>query len=597
MKIDSIRIYAEVLEQGLDFKEYIIKSGLRCPIYNIYTKKIHGEILAKDSVVEKIRKSKDVDVLITAIKGGEEYPLLMIEYSTAVPTDDHKMQRSDVYYWGAVYKVPAMKIYPVNKGMNQNFGGGDKIEDLDEIILARNVGGCFFPIKWKNIPEYDVLETKPNTLSCIKENKDIEETIKQIISCFQKNNSYESYYIEMFQKHGKLIEQGLKREAKLIKKAKELIVNSTRFKWDNKKLSVKINRFGHAMDPDRGVLFFVNMLVGAENTAAEIQINRSSDFNARGGYKSLFDQAVKEKEMCEYVKELIKTKNNVFTDNDALYILSNVFGLPQNFVVKKSEKSYEIKDKQLFDFLIKHPSMVVKSIFFLATELKLTDKDRKIICSISWSNACIEKYKETLLGNNFNPVAIIPLTNSMATEDIVTYASVALYKKLQYDLIAVSYPGAQGDRCVLTGQGRNVLRTYIDIIAYEETKGELTVFLEECKDVLSKSCADADKLNNFINDSTKTNGLKVLCKKIIGKNNISTIHTGVGAKHSEANHAFNVDYIFMFSILNDANSDETKIKYSVAIINTKLVDKFGVLANEEGKLVGEFKLDKIYVIK
>lgn len=39
MKIDVIRIYAEVLEQGIDFKEYFQSIGIECPIINIYTKK------------------------------------------------------------------------------------------------------------------------------------------------------------------------------------------------------------------------------------------------------------------------------------------------------------------------------------------------------------------------------------------------------------------------------------------------------------------------------------------------------------------------------------------------------------------------------
>lgn len=72
MKIDNIRIYAEVLEQGLDFKEYLTKSGISCPIFNVYTKKIIGEITSHDSLVDRIRKSKDVDVLITAIKSTTE---------------------------------------------------------------------------------------------------------------------------------------------------------------------------------------------------------------------------------------------------------------------------------------------------------------------------------------------------------------------------------------------------------------------------------------------------------------------------------------------------------------------------------------------
>lgn len=597
MKIDSIRIYAEVLEQGLDFKEYIIKSGLNCPIHNVYTKKIKGEITAKDSLVDRIRKSKDVDVLITAISDVKEFPLLMVEYSTAVPADDHKMQRSDVYYWGAIYKVPTMKIYPAIKGMSQDFGGGDKIEDYDEMLIARRVGGCFYPIQWQNIKNFDVLETKQYALSCIKENPDIQIIISQIVKCFQNCTSFESYYDTMFTEYGHKIKREICGAKRKVKEPNELIVDSTRFKWNGDKLSVKINRFGHAMDPDRGVLFFVNMLIGEENAITEIQINRSSDFGARGGYKSLFDSAPKEKEMGDYVKELIKKQHNVFTDKNVLHILNNVWGLPLNLMTKKSEGRYVIDDEQLFEFLIKHSSMSTKSIFFLTTELILTDKDRKIICSISWKNNAIKRYKEALTRHNFTPIKVVPLTNAASKEDIVTFASVELYKKLQYDLLAVSYPGAQGDRCILTGQGKTVLRTYIDIIAYEETEEGLTVFLEECKGNIARSYEDADKLNDLISDTDKVNGLKVLCNKIIGNNNIISIQTGIGAKLSVITKPLNVDYIFMFSVSSNDSTDETRIEYSVAIINTKLVNKFKPLINVEGKLIGELKLNKIYAIK
>ena len=68
MKIEQIRVYAEVLEQGIDFKEYIENSGIKCSVINIYSHKARGEISETDSIVTRIRKSKDVDVLITAIQ-------------------------------------------------------------------------------------------------------------------------------------------------------------------------------------------------------------------------------------------------------------------------------------------------------------------------------------------------------------------------------------------------------------------------------------------------------------------------------------------------------------------------------------------------
>lgn len=53
----------------------------------------------------------------------------------------------------------------------------------------------------------------------------------------------------------------------------------------------------------------------------------------------------------------------------------------------------------------------------------------------------------------------------------------------------------------------------------------------------------------------------------------------------------------MFSVSNDKNDNETIIEYSVAVINTKLVEKFKPLINIDGKLIGKLRLDLIYAIK
>lgn len=147
MIIKEIRIYAEVLEQGLDFKGYLEdilkRQNIQALIKNIYSKKCRSRIFSNsDSLVERLRKVKDIDVLISAINGtDEEYPLLIVEYSTAVPTDDHRMQRSDVYFWGALLKVPVLKISPKDKHMDMKFGGGSKLSNEHEEFVAYNSGG------------------------------------------------------------------------------------------------------------------------------------------------------------------------------------------------------------------------------------------------------------------------------------------------------------------------------------------------------------------------------------------------------------------------------------------------------------------------
>lgn len=596
MKIDEIRIYAEVLEQGIDFKEYfknIVISQIN--IINIYTKKSRREIRSTDSLTDRIRKSKDVDILITFISDEKEYPFLMVEYSTAVPTDDHKMQRSDVYYWSSVYKTPMMKIYPNSKGMNQNFGGGNKFTDELESVLAYSQGALFFPIQWETIKNSNTLRTKKNALSCIYYSPEIEQVLNNLYKIFLKNNNYQDYYSEARNLYYNDNKDVLQKYS--IEDVKNLIVNSSRFRWEGNSLISKINRFGHAMDPDRGVLYFTNMLVGVDKCITEIQINRTS-VEGKGGYRSLFDSSSRESLLRKMVDDLIENSNNVFTPENALNIFQYALCIEQwnLFTLKpNANDEYYIKDEVLKNFLYKCPSITSKCIFYLSTQLLLTDKNRNIICRVKWNSAVINEYLSSLNSANFNPISIKELSFNDFKEDLVTFASVELYKLLKCTLIAVSYPGAQGDRCVLFGEGRNVLRTYIDIIAVKKDKLKVTLFLEECKDTIIKSKGDVKKLKDFVNSKDQIYGLKNLMKKVSDKNDFDEIKISVGAKHSNNLPYLDVDYIFMFNIENN-NKNETLINYSVALVDTSLIKMFDPLSDKFGKLKGKLVFDKFFII-
>ncbi len=595
MDLKEIRIYAEVLEQGIDFKEYLQKIGFTGKIVNCYTKKGRDEFNDSDSVTDRIRKCKDIDVLLTAIISGSELPLLLVEYSTAVPTDDHKMQRSDVYFWGSVFHVPMLKIYPSNKGMDQNFGGGDRFTDEIEEVLAFRKGAIFYPVQWNTYEHLDVLKTKENALSCIYFSEEIEDVLKDIVKAFNDSLSYSDYFCALRGSYK------IKKSSLLEKydgnDLSSVIVNSARFNWEEDKLTSKINRFGHAMDPDRGILYFTNMLVGVENCITEIQVNRPDDFNSRGGYKSLFDATPHKVSLENYVRNIIRDKNNVFDDEDALFIFKRALNIDGwDLFQKQSNHSYFINDDELLQFLTKCPSMTSKCIFFLSTKLKLTDKNRNTICSVSWNKGPIQAYLDSVNTENHAPIVIKELTFDDAKEDIVTFASVQLYKKIQCDLLAVSYPGAQGDRCVLLGDGRNVLRTYIDIIAIKKNQYKATVFLEECKDDISKSKEDVTKLNNFLSDSNQIEGLQKLVRKIDGCEKIDNIKISVGAKFTPHMPNYQVDYIFLFDI-NNSSADITEVDYTVALIDTTLFSIFKPLTNPQGKLRGKLIFDKIFAIK
>lgn len=394
MRIDEIRIYAEVLEQGLDFKEYISDLGYSCPIKNVYTKKSREAISQNDTMIDRIRKVKDIDVFITVLCAGNEFPVLLVEYSSSIPTDDHKMQRSDVYYWSSIFKVPVMKISSSSKGMNHEFGGGSKFTDEIEIALAYKKKAIFYPIQWQTEADKDVLLVKENALSCIAHSEDISVKLSHLLKCLSTIKTYDDY-------HRMLLKEYQEEYANVVKnythdKIKSSITDSTRFHWKNDRLKIKINRFGHAMDPDRGVLYFASMLLGVENIITEIQVNRKEPYNCREGYASLFNSLSRESILKEYVENIIKD-GNVFSDDDALYVFKTALGIDDKLSFSKdSDHCYKIDDKNLEDFLLTYPSITAKSIFYLSTELHLTDKNRKRICTVKWNKEPIERFNETL---------------------------------------------------------------------------------------------------------------------------------------------------------------------------------------------------------
>ena len=85
MKIDEIRIYSGCLEQGLDFKSYLLEIDKNLIIKNIYPTKNRDAISESDSILQKITKLKDFDIAITIVSKEQETPILMVEYSRLEP--------------------------------------------------------------------------------------------------------------------------------------------------------------------------------------------------------------------------------------------------------------------------------------------------------------------------------------------------------------------------------------------------------------------------------------------------------------------------------------------------------------------------------
>lgn len=580
MKISEIRIYAECLEQGLDFKEYFLTIDKNCSIKNIYPTKARGNIANTHSILEKITRLKDFDLIITCIIESQEIPVLLVEYSTAVPTDDHKMQRSDVYFFASMFKIPVLKISPFSKGSNTSHGGGDKISFLQEINIALQDNGIVYFIDWKD--QNTILLTQEYRLSCIPYNKDIEDILRNIVIKIKKHKSFKSAYEELLQEHKK---QFFNKQE--IENLKKIFVNSTRFQRNRNEITIKVNRLGHAMDPDRGILYFCSMLFGRQNNTTKIIIHRESKVG-KESYKALFCGL--SKNILEKLHILIEAKT--MDSQKALEIFTTATGITLEFD-KIDSIHYTISDKNLIKFLQTYSSITYKSIFFTTTRLKLCDYKHKVLCEISWNYRIVQQYLQSLHATSHNmPLILTPLSCANAKEDIITYASCLLLQKIGAKILSVSYPAAQGDRAIIIGQGRTTKRIYLDIIAYTDSQ-KVFVLLQENKERYNDLQEDAKKLNDI--KTRYTPELHTLLQKLhFIESTKSNIMLGLGAKYPKKTRYLDVDYIFSFDISSHLLESKTIIFYTIAIINLDVMDTFKPLINKDNKLQGEIELELIY---
>ena len=186
------------------------------------------------------------------------------------------------------------------------------------------------------------------------------------------------------------------------------------------------------------------------------------------------------------------------------------------------------------------------------------------------------------------------LSNKALNEDLITYSSVELYKKLKCQLLAVSYPGAQGDRCLLEeGKGKKNKRIYIDIVAVKDS----SIFLEEAKDQLSKSKEDIKKLIDIADkDSDKFKWLKNFIgtyKPSISANFDVNISIAAAKPREYMPIKQEIDYIILFWI--DDSTTTVDVRYEIFVCNLSLFNFFKPLSTNN-KLLGTIKLQPIYVM-
>lgn len=403
---------------------------------------------------------KDPDILLTVIVDEVEYPLLLIEFSNAVFTEDHELQRFDGLVAAAESNCIYVKISPITKKSQSEHGGNIDFDYLGPFsLILKRFKKVFFHFDWK-CDEKGIVLVDENYPSCPNQITEFYNLLKYLIKSISTNEYSSDKWVGNFEKtiFADRYFKEWKNKLEIFSFPDIKSLNTSRTEWvdSRKEFVLKLNRFGHAMDPERGMLAYYGTLY--DKTVSKMLF--SEDNNA--WYKDI----PKEKEIEQHIE-----KFGLKTGYDYLYCFMLGSGLYNNIDFKQIVSRY-MKNKEsrieidLTDFLNKNYislSKAMRTIFKNSIYFYITDDNNEVKVKLFWNRFNMGKDYSELL----DITSIVE--RKYFDEDDVTYITVHnILKKNDYVLLAVSYPGAQADRVVLIapGTGRRQQRRYIDIISY-----------------------------------------------------------------------------------------------------------------------------------
>ncbi len=586
MILNEIRIYSEVFEQGLYFLEHIeeiIEEEI--PIQIIMINKSRTYI--DTSLIALLRNQKKFDLLIAVIinDNGQqrEIPILFVEYSTAVQTDDHEWQRFDGLFWAIYYQIPYLKISSegrVSQTAGTEFGGGSNLSIEDEQYLIRQNNGVMHHIHWESLGSSQYLRTHEQYYSCPPHQESLENLLNSIFNTLYDADSIPNFYNTYFQNNSNLVMPTTYND--IFPPA-----NSERLNWNPtaNEFKLKVNRFGHAMDPERGGLAFFKLISDSLenhfNVIAEFQIQRDV-LRGRKSYKALFDGVGRERELLQLATQIFNSGNLIDADN-AIRIFKMATNTERLF--NNSQRnliSIILNDTSLSEFLHQSLNSTIKNILLYANSIILTDLDRNEIVRIEWNHQIVETYfrnKKNRIFTQLIPLPLRSLEYRDMKEDLITYSCIRLLRNCGLRILAVSYPDAQGERCILIGEGRQTQRKFIDIIAISERDIDYDVLLQENKEDLNNSGirSDLEKLIDIRDNNIQC--LRILIDNLIGEGrDLTNVYIGIGGKNREDIQHANIDYIIMITLENILHQAQ-RINWTIGIVNMELLPIFHNLEN------------------
>lgn len=528
----EIRVYYESLEQSLHF--LVDDLRIRFPdIEVILIKKCqqsinHNGFKRKYSKrLSKILIRKNPDLIITIVDNEIEYPLCVIEFSTAVFTKDHEQQRSDNFQIPIRNNVFYIKVSATKKDSG-NHGGDTSYNYLEPFSLCFNKYKKLpFHINWdvddsnkKFVKKNDIFKSIPH------ENKNFLELVEIIIRSYLKHGyeKYEDNVVSVAKEHSFF--KSWVDNLTGYKDYEDLkSINSTRTEWFDyfdplKKSNVfvlKFNRMGHAMDPERGMLSHYNTFFGDR----DIYFISKLVFDIKS--ESWFKSTPREKEIRNSLSKI-----DIIENPHLLEFLIKGLSLPNperlwEIIGEFENTVFDISDYVVQNFQFFNAS--VRTIFENSKSLHLSNgKDNDLF--LVWDGVFPDFDYSKL------PEVTSIKKRIDISEDDVTYITMNdVFRLNGIKPISVSYPGAQSDTPVLPdkGLGRKQLRTYIDSVGFKND----SIIIQENKGSFKSNeiQSDISKIVKFREDK---NYFEAIIQFSVEQNlEVKNIIIGVGFGYSK----------------------------------------------------------------
>lgn len=453
----EFRIYYEALEQA----EHFLKPALQAAVAPdleavrlVRLKRLSSTSEIAESLLPAL-SMKDPDGVITVIIDGREVPLVWIEISTAVETEDHLLQRFDSMVAAGRAGIPFVKVQARRVSAGDHGGKTNFDREMGYKLLWARWGVPAIELEWPTTADGRRAVRDANRVACPEGDLGLSAVIAAAFDGIRSSGSATKGLLES--DYGPLRAAIVANQASVF----ELTNSSTSrlYRDDNGRWTLKFNRWGHAMDPERGMAWYY-----AARTGTRL-----------GG---------------------VLQDREAVTPGDALNAFERATGLR----FTGSRKLQRGASINIDDDLANGLSRAGIAIIWNCADFSILDSNGDLLLRITWTRG--EPTGLSSPARAAHVTAIRPSTR--ITEDEVTYVVAnSVLPENGFGTHSVSYPGAQGDFALLLGNGRTARRTYVDAIGLLDS-GE-TVSLVESKGSRSTDAltSDAAKVLSWRDDAER----------------------------------------------------------------------------------------------